>query len=65
MDPMQNLNNAAAALNEVAQRAGAFWDDADAHMADLEARFAALQQNFTDVSCANWSGPALRHGDAA
>lgn len=29
MDPMQNLNNAAEALNQVAQRGGAFWDDAD------------------------------------
>lgn len=32
-DPMQNLNAAADALNQVAARAGAFWDDADAQIA--------------------------------
>ncbi|SMX27296.1 hypothetical protein TRP8649_01399 [Pelagimonas phthalicica] len=42
MDPMQNLNNAADALNLVAQRAGGFWDDADARISAKEAEVNAF-----------------------
>ena len=45
MDPMQNLNNAADALNLVAQRAGAFWDEADDNMAQNQAAFNAWRQD--------------------
>lgn len=45
MDPMQNLNNAADALNQVAQRAGGFWDDADAQMAQNQALFDAWRSD--------------------
>lgn len=37
-DPMQPINDAAAALNRVAARGGTFWDDADARVDQLEAR---------------------------
>lgn len=41
-DPMQNLNDAADALNQVAARAGGFWDDADARVAAKEAEVDAF-----------------------
>lgn len=50
MDPMQNLNNAADALNQVAQRAGAFWDQADAQIAQRQAAYDALGANLIDVA---------------
>lgn len=49
MDPMQNLNNAADALNQVAQRAGAFWDQADAQIAQRQAAYDALGANLAGV----------------
>lgn len=49
MDPMQNLNNAADALNQVAQRAGAFWDDADAQIAQRQAAYDALAGNLSGI----------------
>jgi|LULG01.1.fsa_nt_gb hypothetical protein len=49
MDPMQNLNNAADALNQVAQRAGAFWDQADAQIAQRQAAYDALGANLKGV----------------
>lgn len=42
MDPMQNLNNAADALNQVAERAGNWWDDADARLDSMEGDVAAF-----------------------
>jgi hypothetical protein len=42
---MQNLNSAADALNQVAQRAGAFWDQADAQIAQRQAAYDTLTQN--------------------
>lgn len=41
-DPMQNLNDAADALNQVAARAATFWDDADARVAAKEAEVDAF-----------------------
>ncbi|MGH1330777.1 MAG: hypothetical protein ACRBBK_07845 [Paracoccaceae bacterium] len=49
MDPMQNLNNAADALNQVAQRAGGFWDDADAQIAQRQAAYDALGADLVNV----------------
>lgn len=37
-DPMENMNNAADALNQVAERAGGFWDDADQRIGAKEAQ---------------------------
>lgn len=47
MDPMENINIAADALRQVAERAGPFWDDADARvnagLASMSAKEIALQ----------------------
>lgn len=48
-DPMQNLNNAAAALNQVAERAGAFWDDADQRISAKEAQASAFLTNAAEA----------------
>ncbi len=48
-DPMQNLNRAATALNQVAERAAAFWDDADQQIAARRGAYDALAEDLGDV----------------
>lgn len=49
MDPMQNLNDATAAMNLLTQRAGTFYDDADAQIAQRQAAYDALGANLKGV----------------
>lgn len=48
-DPMQNLNDAADALNQVAARAAGFYDDADAEIAARQGAYDALAANLVEV----------------
>ncbi|MAY75217.1 MAG: hypothetical protein CMJ31_10960 [Phycisphaerae bacterium] len=48
-DPMQNLNDAADALNQGAARAAGFYDDADAEIATRQAAYDALAANLRAV----------------
>lgn len=48
-DPMQNLNDAADALNQVAARAAGFWDDADAQIAQRQGAYDGLAANLKGV----------------
>jgi hypothetical protein len=50
MDPMQNLNDAADAMNQLAARAGGFYDDADAQIAARQAAYDALADDLEGVA---------------
>lgn len=49
MDPMDNVNNAADALRQVAARSGGFWDYADERIGQREGAYDALAANLKGV----------------
>lgn len=49
MDPMENINNAADALRQVAERGGSFWDVADDQIAERRGAYDALANNLEGI----------------